>query len=63
MGSLGHVLGHGLPHFVLQVCQLLPVCLQLQPLIIWHLKEDTKEGCEIMSEYLLIISECLRECT
>lgn len=40
IGSPGHVLGHSLPYFILQVCQSLPVCLQLQPLVVWHLKED-----------------------
>lgn len=36
--SLGHVLSHGLPHFILQVRQFLPLGLQVQPLIVWHLK-------------------------
>lgn len=49
IGSLGHVLGHSFPHFILQVGQLLPVWLQLQPLVIWHLKEDKKDGFENIS--------------
>lgn len=46
IGSLGHVLGHGLPHLILQVRQLVPFCLQLKPLVIWHLKEEQNERFE-----------------
>lgn len=47
IGSLGHVLGHGLPHFILQVRQLLPIGLQLQPVIIWHLHCDEASQLEM----------------
>lgn len=65
-GSLGHVLSHSLSYFILQVRQFLPVCLQLQPLKVWHLKEDKKVEFEnifkeLTSKYLLIASVCLRE--
>lgn len=42
--SLGHVLSYGLPHFILQVCQFLPIGLQVEPLIVWHLKRRIKGG-------------------
>lgn len=41
-GSLGHVLGHSLPDFILQEPHFLPFCLQRQPFVIGHLREDKK---------------------